>query len=203
MKIAIVGATGNVGLRIVDEALRREHRVTGIARDPSKLPDRADLTPVSGDAEQPDQLATLLAGHNVVVSSIMFLQSDMSKLVQAVRQSSCRRYYIVGGAGSLEVAPGKLNVDQPGFPSFAKAEATRGKEYLDYLRSVDDVDWTFLSPSALFKEGDRTGKFRLGLDQLLVGDDGKSWISYEDYAIALLDEIETPRYVKQRFTVGY
>lgn len=203
MRIAIVGATGNVGIRVVDEALRRGHEVTGIARDPSKLPDRPGVTPVSGDADQPDQLSTLMAGHEVVVSSIMFLRSDIQKLVKAVRMSGVRRYYVVGGAGSLEVAPGRLNVDEPNFPSFAKAEATRGKEYLDYLRSIDDLDWTFLSPSALFIAGERSGTFRLGGDQLLVGGDGKSWITYEDYAVALLNDIETPKHVKQRFTVGY
>lgn len=203
MRIAIVGATGNVGIRVVDEALRRGHEVTGIARDPSKLPDRPGVVPVSGDADQPDQLSTLMAGHEVVVSSIMFLRSDIQKLVEAVRMSGVRRYYVVGGAGSLEVAPGRLNVDEPNFPSFAKAEATRGKEYLDYLRSVDDLDWTFLSPSALFIAGERSGTFRLGGDQLLVGGDGKSWITYEDYAVALLNDIETPKHVKQRFTVGY
>lgn len=203
MRLAIIGATGNVGQRIVAEALRRGHEVTGIARDPSKLPENPRLTPISGDADQPDQLATLIAGNEAVVSSIMFLRSDMRKLVDAVRKSGVRRYYIVGGAGSLEIAPGKLKLDQPDFPSFAREEATRGKESLDYLRTVQDLDWTFLSPSALFKAGDRTGVFRLGGDQLLFGADGKSWISYEDYAVALLDEIETPRHVRRRFTVGY
>lgn len=203
MKIAVIGATGNVGAPLVDEALRRGHAVTGIARDASKLPERPGLLPVSGDAEQPGQLATLIAGHDVVVSSIMFLNSDMRKLVEAVRGSGVRRYYVVSGAGSLEVAPGQLNVDQPGFPDFARAEATRGKEYLAHLRSVDDLDWTFLSPSSLFIAGERTGRFRLGGDQLLVDEDGKSWITYEDYAVALLDDIEAPKHVKQRFTVGY
>ena len=192
-----------MGTRIVEEALRRDHDVTGIARDPSKLPENPRLTPVSADADQPDQLAALIAGHDAIVSSLMFLRSDMTKLVEAVRKSGVQRYYIVGGAGSLEVGPGQLNVDQADFPIFAKAEATRGMEYLDYLRTIDDVDWTFLSPSALFTAGERTGAFRLGGDQLLVGADGKSWISYDDYAVALLDEIESPKHVKQRFTVGY
>jgi uncharacterized protein len=203
MKIAIIGATGNVGQRIVDEALHRGHNVTGIARDPFKLSPRNGLTLVQGDANAPSRLGQLLVGHDVVISSIMFLHSDIAALVEAVRASGVKRYLVVGGAGSLEVAPGKLLVNQPDFPDFVKAEATKGGEYLNYLKGIKDLDWTFLSPSALFTEGERTGVFRLGKDELLVGIDGKSWISYEDYAIALLDEIENPQHIQQRFTVGY
>jgi uncharacterized protein len=203
MKIAIVGATGNVGKRIVDEALHREHNVTGIARDPLKLSPRSGFTLVKGDANNPSKLSQLLVGHDVVISSIMFLHSDIALLVEAVRVSGVKRYLVVGGAGSLEVAPGKLLVNQPDFPDFVKAEATKGGESLNYLRGIKDLDWTFLSPSALFTDGERTGVFRLGRDELLVGVDGKSWISYEDYAIALLDEIENPKHIQQRFTVGY
>jgi uncharacterized protein len=203
MKIAIVGATGNVGKRIVDEALHRGHNVTGIARDPFKLSSRNGLTLVQGDANDSSKLGQLLVEHDVVISSITFLHSDITLLVEAVRASGVKRYLVVGGAGSLEVAPGKLLVDQPDFPDFVKAEATKGGEYLTYLKGIKDLDWTFLSPSALFTNGERTGVFRLGRDELLVGTDGKSWISYEDYAIALLDEIEHPKYIQQRFTVGY
>ena len=130
-------------------------------------------------------------------------KSARTSLVQAVRASGVKRYLVVGGAGSLEVAPGKLFIDQPDFPAFVKAEAAKGKEYLDYLKGIKDLDWTFLSPSALFKAGERTGVFWLGGDNLLISEDGTSWISYEDYAIALLDEIENPKHIQQRFTVGY
>ncbi len=203
MRISIIGASGNVGSRIVEEALRRQHKVTGVARDPSGIRDRPNLVPAAADANHPDKLARVLAGHDVVVSSVPFLGVDLQQLVHAVRLSGVPRYCVVGGAGSLEVAPGQLNVDQPGFPAFARAEATRGKEALEYLRAVEDLDWTFLSPSSLLTAGERTGKFRLGGDQLLTGADGRSWISYEDYAVALLDEIETPRHARRRFTVGY
>lgn len=204
MKIAIIGATGNVGRRIVDEAIHRNHDVTGIARDPLKLTPRNKLKLIQGDANgDPSELGKLFFGHDVVVSSIMFLQSDISRLIQAVRASGVKRFLVVGGAGSLEVAPGKLLIDQPDFPASAKAEAAKGKEYLDYLREIKDLDWTVLSPSALFKAGERTGVFRLGIDNLLISVDGTSWISYEDYSIALLDEIETPKHIQQRFTVGY
>ena len=203
MNIAIVGATGNVGTRIVEEALRRGHRVTGISRNPERLDRREGLQPVSGDAHQPERLAPLLADHDAVVSALPFLHSDPAQLVAAVRASAVSRYLVVGGAGSLEVAPGQHNIDQPGFPAFAKAEAGKGKKFLDYLRGVHDLEWTFLSPSSLFTAGERTGVFRLGKDALLTGKDGKSWISYEDYAVALLDEIERPQHIRERFTVGY
>jgi len=121
---------------------------------------------------------------------------------EAVRLSGVKRYLVVGGAGSLWASPGKLHVDSPHFPAFAKDEAMGGKRFLDQLRDLMDLEWTMLSPSALFTAGERTTRFRLGEDTLLSGIDGKSWISYEDFAIAMLDEIETPSQVRRRFTVG-
>ena len=109
----------------------------------------------------------------------------------------------VGGAGSLEVAPGDRLVTTPGFPVAYKAEAEKGAAFLDLLRAERELNWTFLSPSALFVAGERTGKFRLGTDQLLTASDGKSWISFEDFAVALADEIERPAHIRSRFTVGY
>jgi putative NADH-flavin reductase len=206
MKLAIIGITGNVGKHILEESLRRGHTVTGIARDTSKLSPRDGLTLVSGDADQPEALASLLKGHNVVISSVPFLSSDPAKLIEAVRRSGVKRYLVVGGAGALEVAPGKLLLDTPHFaelPESIQTEALAGKVLFDRLRAVTDLDWTMLSPSALFVEGDRTRIFRLGKDTLLTAADGKSWISFDDYSIALLDEVENPRNVKARFTVGY
>jgi hypothetical protein len=203
MHIAIVGATGNAGKRITAEALASGHHVTAISRSPDSTGDSERLHSVQADAHKPLALAEVLAGHGAVVSAVMFLQSDPAQLVDAVRASGVRRYLVVGGAGSLEVASGRLNIDEPDFPAFAKAEATRGKAFLDYLRDVQDLDWTFLSPSSLFTAGKRTGVFRLGKDARLTGADGKSWISYEDYAVALLDEIERPQHIRERFTVGY
>ena len=113
-----------------------------------------------------------------------------------------KRYLVVGGAGSLEVAPGVRLIDTPNFPAQYKNEAAAGAAYLELLRGVQDLDWTFLSPSALFIAGERTGKFRLGTDQLLTTQKGSS-ISFEDYAIALVDELEHPKHSRRRFTVGY
>jgi putative NADH-flavin reductase len=203
MKIAIIGVTGNVGRRILAEALSRGHTVTGIARDISKVAPQVGLTLVSGDVNMSGALEPLLAGHDAVVSSIHFSASDPQLLIGAVRRSGVKRYLVVGGAGSLEIAPGKLLVEAPNFPKEYFKEASLGKAFLDLLRSVTDLDWTMLSPSALFIAGERTGVFRLGDDTLLTAADGKSWISYEDFSIALLDEIEAPKHIKSRFTIGY
>lgn len=203
MRIAIIGATGNVGRRLVDEALSREHEVTAIARNPSKLAEGAHLRLAAGDAQNPQDLATILIGHDAAISSIGFRMVGPAPLIDAVRRSGVKRYLVVGGAGSLEASPGRLVMDSPDFPSFYEEEAALGKAFLDGLREVRDLDWTMLSPSALFTAGERTGTFRLGADTLLTGAGAKSAISYEDYAIAMLDEIEKPRNVRRRFTVGY
>ena len=203
MKIAIIGATGNVGRRLVDEALRRGHDVTAIARDTSTLTSTSNLALARADAHDPAALAAALAGHDAVISSVAFRMVEPADLIAAVRRSGVKRYLVVGGAGSLEIAPGSLLVDSPNFPAAYKEEASKGKVFLDALRNVDDLDWTMLSPSALFVAGERTGTFRLGGDSLLTASDGKSWISYEDYALALIDELEQPKHVKRRFTIGY
>ena len=202
-KIAIIGGTGNVGRRLVQEALQRGHSVTAIARNPSSLASRLGLRAVAGDASQPAALSALLEGHDAVISSVGFRQSDPSSLIEAVRRSGVRRYLVVGGAGSLEAAPGLALVDAPGFPAEYRAEALAGKAFLETLKQQQDLEWTFLSPSAFFGPGERTGRFRLGRDGLLADADGKSSISYEDYAVALFDEVENGRHLRQRFTVGY
>lgn len=200
--VALIGASGNAGARILKELSDRGHRVTGIARTPDKIAKLANVTAVAGDVGDKAALSSLLRGHDAVISSVRFLGSDPALLVGAVRDAGVKRYLVVGGAGSLEVAPGQRLVDQPSFPAAYKAEASKGADFLDLLRNVDDLDWTFLSPSALFTAGQRTGKFRLGKDTLLTTDSGSS-ISFEDYAIALVDELERPAHRRQRFTVGY
>ena len=203
MKIAVIGATGKAGSRVVSEALARGHDVTAVSRHPESLPAHPKLTAIRGDADEPAALAKLLAGHDVVISALRFVGSDARKLISAVKQAGVKRYLVVGGAGSLEVAPGRALVDTPTFPEVARPEAGKGREFLNILCGERELDWTFLSPSALFGPGERTGRFRLGGDQLLTSADGKSHISMEDYAIALLDEAEHPRHSRQRFTVGY
>ena len=202
MKVALIGATGNAGSRILAELSRRGHEVTAIVRNPEKVPVQPSVTARKGDVSDQGRLSELLAGHDVAVSAVHFTQSDPQKLIQAARASGVKRYLVVGGAGSLEVAPGVRLVDTPDFPSAYKAEATAGAIFLDLLRQERDLEWTFISPSAMFVPGERTGRFRLGKDQLLTNEQGSS-ISFEDYAIALVDEVEKPAHSRQRFTVGY
>jgi putative NADH-flavin reductase len=203
MKIAVIGASGNAGSRISAELARRGHSVTAIARHPEKIAAQANVTPTGGDVMDQAGLARLLAGHDAAISSVHFLASDPVRLIAAAKESKVGRYLVVGGAGSLEVAPGVRLVTTSGFPVAYKAEAEAGGAFLDLLRAEKELNWTFLSPSALFMAGERTGKFRLGIDQLLTAADGKSSISFEDFAVALADEIERPAHVRQRFTVGY
>ena len=203
MKIAVIGASGNAGSRITAELARRGHAVTAIARNPERIVVQANVTATKGDLMDQAALAGLLAGHDAAISSVHFLASDPLKLIGAARDSKVGRYLVVGGAGSLEVAPGVRLVTTSGFPVAYKAEAEKGAGFLDLLRAEKELNWTFLSPSALFTAGERTGRFRLGTDQLLTAADGKSSISFEDFAVALADEIERPVHIRRRFTVGY
>ncbi|TRB01269.1 MULTISPECIES: NAD(P)-dependent oxidoreductase [Rhizobium/Agrobacterium group] len=201
-KIALVGASGNAGSRILKELSDRGHQVTAIARAPEKIASLPNVVAKKGDVFDQAGLSELLKGHDAVISSVHFTASDPLKLIEAVRASGVQRYLVVGGAGSLEIAPGQRVVNLPDFPAAYKAEATKGAEFLDLLKQEKQLDWTFLSPSAEFVPGERTGKFRIGKDSLLSNDEG-SRISFEDYAIALVDEIEKPQHSRQRFTVGY
>lgn len=202
MKIALIGATGQAGTPILKELTSRGHQVTAIVRNPEKVQAQANVTPKKGDVFDKDGLAALLKGHEVVISAVHFLQSDPQMLIDAVKAAGVKRYLVVGGAGSLEVAPGIALVSTPEFPAAYKDEATKGGEFLNLLRQEKELDWTFLSPSALFFDGPCTGTFRLGKDQLLTTEKGSS-ISFADYAIALADEVEKPAHSRQRFTVGY
>lgn len=203
MKVALIGASGNVGTRILAELLSRGHEVTGIVRYPEKLPPREGLTAARGDVNDEAGLSQLLAGHDACVSSVKFQTTEAQSLIGAVKKAGVGRLLVVGGAGSLEIAPGVALVDTPDFPEAYKPEALAARDFLNALREERELDWTFLSPSALFVPGERTGKFRLGTDALLVGPGGESRVSFEDYAVALADELETPRHSRQRFTVGY
>jgi putative NADH-flavin reductase len=203
VKIAHIGATGKLGGRILDELLRRGHTVTVISRHPEKAPLNARVTTSPGDIGYPDTLAPLLKGHEAVISSAPFEPGSSAQLVDAVRKSGVKRYIAVGGAGSLEVAPGKLLKDSGTIPAEWLPAINEGAELLRLLRADVSLDWTFFSPAALIGPGERTGKFRLGADQLIVAADGKSSISYDDYAIALVDELEKPQHIRKRFTIGY
>jgi len=203
MRVSLIGATGNAGSRILAELVRRAHRVTAIVRHPERVPRLDGVVARQCDANRADDLAWLLTDHDVVVSSLHFLHGKADKLIDAVRRAHVSRYVVVGGAGSLDNGSGVKLIDSGGVPEPYKAESRAGCNFLDALRQISDLDWTFLSPSAQFVAGERTGIFRIGADTALRDAGGRSWISYEDYAVALVDEIEQPRHSRRRFTVGY
>jgi putative NADH-flavin reductase len=203
MTIALIGASGHIGSRLLAELSSRGHKVTAIVRNPEKVPALTGVTAVKGDVFDREGLARLLVGHDTVISAVHFTASDPAVLIAAVKQSQAKRYIVVGGAGSLEVAPGTRLFDTPEFPAIYLDEAKKGGAFLDLLKQEPELNWTVLSPSALIQPGERTGTFRLGGDQLLVDAAGKSTISTEDYAVALVDELERPAHGRKRFTVGY
>lgn len=202
LRVALIGASGNVGARLARELAERGHEVLGMARRPEKIPAVPGVTPAGVDIAEHAGLVGLLRGRDAVVSSVRFLDCDPESLIGAVKESGVKRYLIVGGAGSLEIGRGTLLMDSPGFPDAHKPEARKGLAFLEALQSENELDWTFVSPSAEFYAGTRTGVYRTGLDQLLVSEKG-SRISFEDFAVALVDELERPVHIRQRFTVGY
>jgi uncharacterized protein len=203
MKVAHIGGTGKVGSKILEELLRRDHKVTVISRHPEKALPNSNVTAVRGDIAEPEQLAALLKGHDAIISSAPFLPGSSSRLLDAIHQSGVIRYIAVGGAGSLEIAPGKLLKDSGQIPAEWLPAINEGAALLKLLRADTQLDWTFFSPAAVIGPGARTGQFRLGRDQLITGKEGKSAISYDDYAIALVDELEKPQHIRTRFTIGY
>ena len=202
-KIAIIGATGRAGSQLLEEALRRGHSVTAIARNTAKIGERAGVLSKQLDVLDSEALTAAIAGHDVVISAAHFASVPADKLIAPVKAAGVKRLLVVGGAGSLLLPDGSRVIDSEGFPEEYLAEASAGALFLDVLRQEQDLDWTFLSPSAEFVETDRTEQFRLGKNHLLFDDAGRSWISFADYAIAMLDEVEKPAHSRQRFTVGY
>ena len=201
--IAIIGATGRAGSQLLEEALRRGHSVIAIARHASKIGHREHVVTKDVDVHDAQALQEAVAGSDVVLSAAHFSTLPVEAIIEPVKKAGVKRLLFVGGAGSLLLPDGTKVIDSEGFPEEYKGEATAGGRYLETLRKEQDLDWTFLSPSAEFVEGERTGKFRLGKDHLLFGADGNSWITFADFAIALLDEVEHPAHSRQRFTVGY
>jgi uncharacterized protein len=213
MKIALIGATGFVGSAILKEALDRGYEVTAMMRNPDKLTPHAKLLPKKGNVYNEDEVTRLVTGHDAVISAFnpgwsnpdIYNQQirGTQAIINGVKKAGIKRLLFVGGAGSLEVKPGVQSVDLPGFPIEYKQGALATRETLSMLRKETDLEWSFLSPSADVFPGQRTGKFRLGADQLLTNAQGESRISVEDYAIAMIDEVEKPKHIRQRFTVGY
>jgi putative NADH-flavin reductase len=202
MSVAIVGASGRIGSKILAEALSRHHSVTAIARNADKIPAQPNVTIRQGDIGTP-AIADILHGHDAVIVSIPFGKIIAKDVVAAVKAAGVKRLLVVGGAGSLRGTDGVAIIDGPSFPEAWKPQAGAARDFLYGLKEEHALDWTYLSPSALIGPGERTGNFRLGLDDLLVGADGQSRISFDDYAVALVDELEQPKHNHRRFTVGY
>ncbi|MFC5519735.1 NAD(P)-dependent oxidoreductase [Polaromonas jejuensis] len=213
MNIALIGATGFVGTPVLTELLSRGHQVTVLARNPSKLAPQTGLTVVAADALDAKQVAKAVTGHDAVISAYnpgwsepriydVFLQGSQA-IVEGVKQSGVKRLLVVGGAGSLYVAPGLQLVDTPEFPAQYKQGALAARELLNRIKRETTLDWSFVSPPIGLAPGERTGQYRLGADELLPGQgDQPAGISVPDLAVAIVDEIEQPRHVQKRFTAA-
>jgi len=201
--IALLGGTGNIGSRILDEALARKHKVTAITRDPRKLSARDGMTVRAGSTTDAPTLTELLKGHDAVVVSVKWNENDIRRVIDTIRKSGVKRAVFVIGAGSLLRADGRRHYDHMAEKGVQPPTSLPALKAYDEIRTADDLDWTAISPPASIAAGQRTGKFRLGLDQLVEDAKGESRISREDFAVAILDEIEKPRHIRKRFTAAY
>lgn len=210
MKIAVVGAAGTIGRRIAEEALRRGHEVTAVVRNVSKLDEYKDkMNIVEADAVDPSSIAEAVKGHDAVISAYgpRFGEEEellevARSLVEGTRRGGVQRLLIVGGAGSLTTDSGEALMDTLEFPAEVR---TLAKAHADAYGIYEecDLDWTYLSPAAIIEPGRRTGQFRIGTDRLITDESGSSRISAEDYAVAMLDELDDPQFTRTRFTVAY
>lgn len=200
LNIALVGATGNIGQTILSEALSRGYRVTGTTRDATKLPNLPNLKVAEVHPSATMALADVLRDHDAIVVSLKWNDNDINLIVDAIRQSGVSRAIIVVGAGSLVRDDGRLHFDHMPTPPPSSKPAMVA---LEIIRKIDDFDWTAISPPAVIQPGERTGRFAIDTDHMVAGRDGNCRISREDFAVAIIDELENPKFIKQRFTVGY
>lgn len=202
MKVALIGATGKAGSRVLKELLDRGHTVTAIVRNVERVPVNDRITPVGVDGSRA-AIADAVRGHDAVISSARFIDLVPEILLPAILDSGVKRYLVVGGAGSLVHPDGIEEANQPSFPDVAKPNSFKGKELLEGLKATSGLDWTFISPPRFFKPGERTGAFRFGKDAMLMTDEGPTSISYEDMAVAIVDSLEQSTHLRERITIGY
>ena len=214
-EVLLIGATGFVGSAILNELLNRGHKVTAVVRDPAKLEGKAGVTAVKEDVANVDAIAALAKGKDAVISAYnpgwtnpdiaTLITENYPRILNAAKQSGVGRLLIVGGAGTLFCAPGLRVVDSGAIPEeIMGGVRPLGDFYLNTLMNENDIDWVFFSPAGAFDEnGQRTGEFRLGKDDLIVDAEGNSHISVQDYAVAMVDELEQENHHKERFTIGY
>lgn len=209
MNVVLFSATGMIGSRILNELISRGHNITAIVRDPSKVPAHPAVNVIQGNILDPRDVAAKVTGVDAVISAYGPGPGPVSDLLDATRSligglhmADVRRLIFVGGAGSLLVAPGVDLIDSGHLPPEYKDIAIAHRDALNMLRE-SDLAWTYFSPAGFIQPGQRTGRFRLGKDALLSDEQGKSSISAEDYAVALVDELENPQHIRQRFTAAY
>ena len=203
MNIVLIGATGAIGSRILDEALRRGHTVTATSRQPAKLGTRPGMTATAASTSDVTATATVLKGHDAAVVSVKWNEADVHQVLDAVRRSGVKRCLFVIGAGSLLRQDGRTHFEHMAAKGIQPPTSKPAAVAFEEIKKVKDLDWTAISPPASIQPGERTGKFRLGRDQLIENDKGESRISREDFAIAILDELEKPKHVRKRFTAAY
>jgi len=217
MKIALIGASGFVGSAVLKEALSRGHEVTAIVRNPEKIKtENKNLRKRKANALNAEEVAQAVQGHDVVINAFNpgwtnpniykeFLQGAQA-IQEGVRKAGVKRLFAIGGGGSLYIAPGLQLVDSPQFPGEWKQGALAARDYLDMIKEEKELEWTFLSPSIEMHQGTsgiRKGSYRKGGDEPVFDEKGRSRISVEDLAVAIMDEVERPQHIRQRFTVAY
>ncbi|MGB9987657.1 NAD(P)-dependent oxidoreductase [Salarchaeum japonicum] len=211
MRVLLLGASGRIGHRITDELLDRGHTVTGVSRSGVDDIEGEDFTSVVGDATDPDQIARLAAGHDAVASALGPAGSEtpdvlpemMDAVLAGLRRADVDRLVWTGGAGGLHVAPDTLLVDTDEFPDDWEGLARAAIDALRRLREAEDIEWTYVAPAAMIEPGERTGEYRTSVDELVADDDGESYITMEDFAVAFVDELENEAFVHENVGVGY
>jgi putative NADH-flavin reductase len=211
MKIALFGASGMIGQRITQELLSRGHQVTAFVRNPANITlQHAQLTTQKVNILDTASVAQAITGYDVVVNATNTPHDKPQEavevahsLLEALPRAGVQRLIVVGGAGSLEIAPGLQLVDTPDFPAAWRPGSMGHRDALAVYRTANNLDWTYFSPAAFIQPGQRTGSYRTGTEQLVTDAKGESHISAEDYAVALVDEIEKPQFIRRRFTVAY
>lgn len=216
MKVALIGASGFVGAAVLNELVQRGHEVTAVVRNTGKIKQQENVSTAKADVFDAAQVANAVKGHDAVVSTFNagwtnpnlyneFLEGCKS-IQEGVKQSGVKRYFVVGGAGSLYTEDGSQLVDSPAFPKEIKPGALAARDYLNYIKEEQDLDWTFLSPAIEMHQGtsgERKGKYRTGLETPVLDEQGRSIASVEDTALAIVDELENPKHIRKRFTAAY
>ena len=210
MNVVVYGATGNSGSEIVKELVKRGHKVTGVARDVTKLDGASGVTAKTDDLSNVDRISEIITGADVVVSAYQPPADNTDALIdvtkreiEAVKKAGKARLIVVGGAGQLEVAPGVTLIKSGYLPAEYIPIATSHEKAAEVLKASSGINWTYIAPAAYFVPGERTGKYRTGTNNLVSDEKGESKITFADYAIALVDEIEKPKHERALFSVGY